>query len=188
MVFQGEAWIGGRVRKVTTVLIVLAMAAAACGDSAEPAAQPVTTAPAQVGSTTTATTTIAATTVTTTTPAATPAAPPGSSTTTTGEIARGPLRFDFTVVRGEEQPALPDGEGDDWDSTWTFAPNVVFHDGTFHMFYSGWGADSIGIGYATSPDGVEFQRVGDGPVVRLAPEDRDLEAGRAVVRVRSDGT
>ncbi len=47
---------------------------------------------------------------------------------------------------------------------------------------------SIGIGYATSPDGVEFQRVGDGPVVRLAPEDRDLEAGRAVVRVRSDGT
>lgn len=166
----------------------LVVVGAACGNGdadglgAEVATSAAGTTVAAVATTTSlgveTTTTVAATTTTT------------ASTTTTSSYVppEGPLVFDFAVLRGEANPVIADGDAADWDSRWTFAPNVMVHDGVFHVFHSGWGADSIGIGYATSPDGVTFTKVGDGPVLRLAPDDVDLEAGRGVARVLEDGT
>ncbi len=163
-------------------LASLALVVSACGGGDQTGAE-ATTAPPIEATTHPPSTTEAPS--TTTTSVSTTA---GGTTTTTEAVPAGPLRFDFAVVRGEDNPVLADGDGGDWDATWTFAPNVVFHDGLFHMFYSGWGSESIGIGYATSTDGIEFTRVGEGPVLRLAPDDRNLEAGRGVARVLDDGT
>ena len=53
-------------------------------------------------------------------------------------------------------------------------PVVLFKDGMYHMWYTGQcskkGAKSSKIGYATSPDGVNFTRVSDAPV--LVPEEK----------------
>lgn len=169
-----------RTRFVPVAFAALALIGGACGEG-DQATGTTSTAPPSTVATTTPPSTSSTTATETTTSAA-------AEETTTTQAAAGPLRFDFAVVRGEDDPVLPDGDGDEWDATWTFAPSVVHHDGVFHLFYSGWGSTSIGIGYATSTNGVDFTRRGDGPVVRLAPDDRDLEAGRAVVRVLADGS
>ncbi len=166
-----------------TVLLALVLVAGACGggdDDVSPGAEPEETAAS------TSTPAAPAPTV----PTSTSAAPAITSTTasTTPPEQQGPLVFDFALVRGEENPVIPDGEAGEWDSRWTFAPNVVFHEGTFHMFFTGWGADGLGIGYATSVDGIEFEKQGQGPIVELLPGDTSVEAGRAVARVRDDGT
>ncbi len=164
-------------RRGTTSLIALALVLSACGQADDSGDSSTTTA--------TPTTTTTAAPVTTTT-----AAPTTTTTTTTAApVDEGSLQFDFSVVRGIEDPIIDDGSGDDWDAKFAFAPNVVFDGSTFHMFYTGWaGNGEIGIGYATSIDGVEFEQHPDNPVLRLLPDDITVEAGRGVARIREDGT
>lgn len=52
-------------------------------------------------------------------------------------------------------------EGSFYD-TWVFGPTVLYHADTFHMWFAGWDGTSsitlryVRIGYATSPDGIEW--------------------------------
>src|SRR5438046_10034944 len=49
-----------------------------------------------------------------------------------------------------------------WDQT--LGNPTVVHDGTgYHMWYAGNGPLAIQIGYATSPDGLVWTKVGNGP-------------------------
>lgn len=153
------------------------MIASACGAQADDPLQ---------DSTTATTTSIAPASSTTT---ASPSTTTSTTTTSEPQAADGPLVFDFTLVKGIDDPVIPDGSGEDWDATYAFAPNVVYDGSTFHMFYSGWATDSsIAIGYASSSDGVNYTEHPDNPVATLLDDDPDTEAGRAVTRIREDGT
>lgn len=152
--------------------------AAACGQADDDSS---TDPPATTAAPTTTSTTAAPTTSTT--------APQTTTTTTEAPQEEGPLAFDFMLVRGIDEPLVDDGEGEDWDASFAFAPNVVFDGTTYHMFYSGWARDAtIGIGYASSTDGLTFVEHPDNPVATLLDEDPDTEAGRAVTRLLEDGT
>ncbi|MGI9609014.1 MAG: hypothetical protein ACR2NL_01840 [Acidimicrobiia bacterium] len=168
-------------RRASWVLVALALVMASCGQAEETAQESTTT----VASTTASPTTI---------PAPSTAPPPSSTTSTTtttsaAPVDEGPLAFDFALIRGIDEPIIDDGSDDDWDATFAFAPNVVFDGTTYHMFYSGWAQNSeIGIGYASSEDGITFTEHPDNPVATLLDDDPDTEAGRAITRIRQDGT
>jgi subtilisin family serine protease len=63
-------------------------------------------------------------------------------------------------------PVLEPGPGDAWDSQVVSAPSVVFVDGTYYLFYLGSGPGNIGaVGYATSSDGVNFEKYVGNPIL-----------------------
>lgn len=75
-------------------------------------------------------------------------------------------------------PVLDKGDTGTWDSEGVFAPSVLFKDGLFHMWYSGYNSDKTfhHIGHAISEDGINWVRdtgnpvlEGDGDVHILAP-------------------
>lgn len=172
-----------RLAAVTALLLV----AAAC--SGDDAGEPSTTSLVPAATTeaiTTTTTTRAPTTVpaTTTTAAATT-----TTTTTLPTIAMFDADVTFTTTKhpGAVLPLSPQGS---WDGVFTYSPNVVEHEGRFHMFYTGWGATLVAVGYAVSDDGLSFERVGDGPILefRTPVAGRTAFAQRPIVVVEPDGT
>jgi len=50
----------------------------------------------------------------------------------------------------EGNPVLSWGEPDAWDSYRVFCPSVLFEDGTYKMWYTGYDGSTLRIGYATS--------------------------------------
>ena len=99
----------------------------------------------------------------------------------------------FTAVNPPEQPmmARPE-EGSAFDAIYTDTGAVIHHDGLFHLFYNaihGWPPREILIGYATSPDGLNWTRQGDEPVLHA---ENVSYAGHTLlisdVLVEEDGT
>lgn len=72
----------------------------------------------------------------------------------------------------ENNPVLQEGQNDTWDDYFVAAPSVVVHDNTYHMWYCG-GSDQtishINIGYATSSDGITWQKHESNPVLEFGP-------------------
>jgi hypothetical protein len=66
----------------------------------------------------------------------------------------------------DANPILGKGLATSWDDETVWAPAVVFHDGLYHMFYSGAasGWPTFEIGYATSRDGLTWERYSGNPV------------------------
>lgn len=66
----------------------------------------------------------------------------------------------------EGNPILDAGSEGAWDSLNVWSPGVVFHDGLYHMFYtattSSW--DTFETGYATSADGLTWEKYAGNPV------------------------
>jgi predicted GH43/DUF377 family glycosyl hydrolase len=73
------------------------------------------------------------------------------------------------------EPVLLPDLSSDWECNNVFNPAVIYHNGLFHMFYRAQGLDWISrIGYAVSPDGIEWNRLRD-PV--LEPDNADESRG-----------
>ncbi len=61
----------------------------------------------------------------------------------------------------EQQEAIPRGEGNDWDVTSTFTPNILYYNNKYYLYYTGAGPDfsrrdsnvSIGMASSDSPYG-----------------------------------
>jgi predicted GH43/DUF377 family glycosyl hydrolase len=74
----------------------------------------------------------------------------------------------FTAVNPADQPMLPRPDADSpFDSIYTDVGAVIYHEGLFHLFYNaihGWPPREILIGYATSPDGINWTREVDEPL------------------------
>lgn len=77
-------------------------------------------------------------------------------------------KIDFTFYSNSS--VLPRGTVEEWDGAEgiVFAPHVIEHEGTFYMFYSG--ADNprgrpAAIGLATSPDGINWTKYADNPIL-----------------------
>lgn len=84
---------------------------------------------------------------------------------------------DFTPLA--ENPVLSRGALEDWDSDCgtIYAPQVIEHDGLFHLFYTGScqrGGRPSAIGYATSPDGLAWTKSASNPI--LTPDASGYDA------------
>ena len=90
-------------------------------------------------------------------------------------IAIGPCCFLFFSLNASAQtkwykypgnPVFQTGKIGEWDMAKT-AQTVLFENGKYHMWYKGWSDHVpvfIGIGYASSPDGIHWQKYEDNPL------------------------
>jgi hypothetical protein len=107
------------------------------------------------------------------TPAPTATAQPTATVVPTATLNPSPtLKLTSTQVPGllftvdADAPVLAHNTNDQWPKRYIDPGAMVYHDGQFHMFFNGidgWPAH-VGVGYATSPDGVNWTRVGSTPV------------------------
>ena len=136
--------------RLPTLLAALALVLVACGDDSSATSAPPTTQAT--------TTTVAPSTVAPTTTAATTTTTTMAPTTTTEPPPPVAFDDDFSF-------ALQSGPNE-WENQFIDPGAVVFHDGLWHMFYNGidrWPAH-VKVGYATSPDGVDWTKQTDEPV------------------------
>jgi len=137
-------------RRFLAHLIGIGLLASACGGtsgSSTTTAVPASSAP---------TTAVAPTTTSTAATTTTTAAP------TTTEPARVEYPYDFALIDG-----ITALEPSGWDAAFTAVPNVYVDEaGTWFMFYSGRTGrrGPSGMGLATSTDGVNWEKVSDGPL------------------------
>ncbi len=95
-------------------------------------------------------------------------APAPTSTPTVAPTAEGDRIFDFEFVA----KVLPLGASGAFDDYAVWAPEVVFHDGLFHMFYTAFDNRQFNnstIGYASSPDGMTWTKFSGNPIL-VGPE------------------
>jgi predicted GH43/DUF377 family glycosyl hydrolase len=98
-----------------------------------------------------------------------------------------PGKVEFTAYEGN--PVLEKGPTGAWDSQAIYGPSVVFHDGLYYMFYGGGYAGWTGaaIGYATSPDGLVWEKYPGNPVLEADGTGFDADAVvSALVAVEGD--
>jgi len=68
----------------------------------------------------------------------------------------------------EGNPITPDpGAPGEWDDSQVGNPSVLFYDGTYKMWYTGYDASNRRIGYATSDDGIVWTKYEGNPVLDL---------------------
>lgn len=165
-------------RRMVGLLVGLGLVVSACGGDD---AGSTTTSPVDTSSPVTTSTTTSVPPATTTTAASTTTNP--ATTTTTAPAPPTP----FTDAASFALQAGPD----EWSSTFIDPGAVVFHEGEWHMFYNGidqWPAH-VNVGYATSPDGVDWTKQATDPVFETsAIPYAGISAFMSDVEVLDDGT
>lgn len=102
--------------------------------------------------------------------------------TSSKEVGGGPNDYDWRVGYAESddglswtknpEPVLDDGEG--WDGWVNFGPSVLFDGSTYHMWYEGGVPGVPAIGYAVSPDGIEWTRFWENPVLANSSQEPEF--------------
>ena len=77
--------------------------------------------------------------------------------------------------------------GDTWDDTHVYAPNVLFNGTKYQMWYAGFDGSNDRIGYATSNDGIDWNKH-DNPVLDLGESGTWDDTHVAHANVLFDGT
>ncbi len=102
-------------------------------------------------------------------------------------------RFDATNILPltSTDPVIEHGEEGDWDRNLDIAA-VLYHDGQFHAFlnrFPGWPPTTFGLSYHTSPDGLHWTQMADGPVFseQDLPNKNHVPIGGSM-HVEEDGT
>ena len=83
-------------------------------------------------------------------------------------------------------PVLSGGSPGEFDESGVIATGTLFDGTTYHMWYSTF--DTLGIGYATSSDGVNWTKHASNPVLEPGPEgawDEISPGGPSVILVNS---
>ncbi|MDP1623453.1 MAG: hypothetical protein Q8M08_14060 [Bacteroidales bacterium] len=84
-----------------------------------------------------------------------------------------PSSLEFTGYANN--PILTPGEPGSWDDLNVAAPQIVFHENTFYLFYMGCNvAGRMAIGLATSTDGFNYSKFEGNPL--LAPDSSGFDA------------
>ena len=102
-----------------------------------------------------------------------------------GNLSQSEYVFDFE----DSGRVLSPGAGGAWDSTYTYAPSIVFHENQFHLFYTGAfpSTRNVAIGYATSSDGISFVKHNSNPVFEGPNNSSEPRLHSPVVRVSDSG-
>ncbi len=102
-----------------------------------------------------------------------------------------PPPIKFSLYEAEGNSILPIATGTDFSGEYTDPGAVIYHDGLFHMFYDnlkGFPPREVGIGYATSPDGITWTRVTKQSILRAQDIPYDLHTiGLGSVTVDNEG-
>ena len=80
------------------------------------------------------------------------------------------FKFTFAQIewtRYADNPVLDVGLPGEWDDGGIFKASVYFDGAMYHMWYGGYDGANIRIGYATSPDGINWQKYSGNPVLDL---------------------
>ena len=96
-----------------------------------------------------------------------------TSTPTITPIPRFVASEGFDFQQANSARALSTGSSGTWDGGQIFQPEIVYHDGRFHMFYVGFKTQAAingAIGYATSTDGINWSKHPSNPVLQ-GPDD-----------------
>ncbi|MEJ2051630.1 MAG: T9SS type A sorting domain-containing protein [Calditrichota bacterium] len=90
--------------------------------------------------------------------------------------------IDWTKYYGN--PVLRPGTDGSWDDVWLDAPDVLFIDGTYHMWYAGSDGIYTQIGHATSADGKSWEKDPLNPVLTVGENGSwdDLTVGGPSVK------
>lgn len=94
----------------------------------------------------------------------------------TGYTIAGISQTNFVKYTGN--PILPLGAPGEWDDECAFVGHLIYTDSLYQMWYSGNGNPSrntLRIGYATSIDGLHWQKNENNPVVTTTPGDWDSD-------------
>ncbi|MBD3289182.1 T9SS type A sorting domain-containing protein [candidate division KSB1 bacterium] len=78
--------------------------------------------------------------------------------------------------KNQNNPVLPAGDAGSWDANAAAASSVIFENGQYHMWYHGdinSDLTGVAIGYATSPDGINWTKHPDNPILQAGPENWD---------------
>lgn len=78
--------------------------------------------------------------------------------------------FAFTWTKHPDNPVLDLGPTGSWDDTHVSNPAVLFDGTNYKMWYGGHDGANWRIGYATSPDGLNWTKYEGNPVLELRPE------------------
>ena len=84
-----------------------------------------------------------------------------------------PLRWQFKKYAGN--PILTKSASG-FDSKYIVCPNVLYVSGTYRMWYQGLDGTSSAIGYATSPDGINWTKYAGNPVLQADPNSSAFDA------------
>ena len=98
----------------------------------------------------------------------------------------------FGLLPAGTEPVVARGGGSDWDGRYINPGAMLYHNGMFHMFRNGfqnW-PGLIGVGYATSPDGLTWTEAQEEPVFwsRDVPYIRETSGSDVSSIVIVDGT
>ena len=74
-------------------------------------------------------------------------------------------------------PVLQDGVGDVWDGESISQPTVLYKGGIYRMWFTGYDGNSMRIGYATSTDGVRWNKYGTNSVLNMGVNGAFDDAG-----------
>jgi predicted GH43/DUF377 family glycosyl hydrolase len=97
-------------------------------------------------------------------------------------------RSDLTRVRAvADEPVLPLGGTGEFDEFGTYPISVISDGNGYRAYYAGWTRCrsvpfNVGIGMATSSDGVSFERYGRGPILPYTPDEPFVLSGPKVRR------
>ncbi len=87
-----------------------------------------------------------------------------------GVAGQGDPQVTVDLVLYESNPVLVAGDAGAWDGGGVSSPQVIYHDGLFHMLYTGRDSNTpihLAVGYATSADGFNWTRYEGNPVFAL---------------------
>lgn len=68
------------------------------------------------------------------------------------------MKYTENPVMSPGNPVFTVGESGQWDESFVGSVTVLFKDEEFHMWYGGADASVSSIGYATSSDGINWNR------------------------------
>ncbi len=91
----------------------------------------------------------------------------GTDESDTGRIGYATSEDGIVWTKYENNPVLVPGDAGAWDDTNADHASVIFVDGTFKMWYMAEDEQSSRIGYATSTDGIIWEKYSGNPVLDL---------------------
>jgi predicted GH43/DUF377 family glycosyl hydrolase len=75
----------------------------------------------------------------------------------------------FSWTRHPDNPVMNAAPGE-WDEQFIAPTTILFYDDIYHMYYGGGLDYATGFGYATSPDGINWTRYENNPILTLGAE------------------